>query len=167
VKILATAQDLKKAYRLFNDYNQKYFEGKLPRYRIEFSDRFTRSTADINYSKKLIRLSSQHLERFGWKSVSIYLKHEMIHAEMHRRGMKPLRPHSTQFFKKWAEKLGTHVFYPDSEKIGYKYIYSCPNCNKEVRRRIKGTWSCRKCGGDLYNSKYKLEIKEILIILQI
>ncbi len=159
---LATQKDLNKAYNIFDEYNRKYFDGKLPKYKLEFSNRFTRKTAYIDYSDKFIRLSSQHLEQFGWDSVSKYLKHEMIHAEMHRRGLNPSRPHGTKFFKAWAEKLDTHVYYPDSEKIGYKYIYECPSCKKQVKRRIKGVWSCRKCGGDRFNSKYKLVIKKEL-----
>jgi predicted SprT family Zn-dependent metalloprotease len=159
---LATEQDLKKAYKLFDEYNRKYFENKLPRYKIEFNYRFSRRTADIDYSNKLIRLSGQHLKEFGWDSVTQYLKHEMIHAEMHRSGLNTSRPHATRIFKEWAKKLDTHVFYPDSEKIGYKYIYECPECKKEVKRRIKGTWSCRQCGGDRFNKKYKLKLKKIL-----
>ena len=159
---MVTEQDLKKVYKLFDEYNDNYFEGKLPKYKIEFNNRFSRCTADIDYKNKLIRLSSQHLDKFGWPSVSKYLKHELIHAEMHRRRLKPSRPHATRFFKEWAAKLDTHVFYPDSEKIGYKYIYECPKCKKEVKRRIKGTWSCRRCGGNRFNTKYKLKIKKVL-----
>jgi predicted SprT family Zn-dependent metalloprotease len=159
---LASDQDLKKAYKLFDEYNKIYFNNKLPKYKIEFNDRFSRRTADIDYGKKLIRLSSRHLKEFGWESVIKYLKHEMIHAEMHRCGLNPSRPHATRIFKEWAKKLDTHVFYPDSEKIGYKYIYECPKCKKNVKRRIKGTWSCRQCGGDRFNEKYKLKIKMIL-----
>ena len=159
---MATDQDLKKAYELFDEYNSKYFEGKLPQYKIEFNTRFSRRTADIDYSNKLIRLSSQHLEKFGWESVDKYLKHEMIHAEMHRCGLNPSRPHATRMFKEWAAKLDTHVFYPDNEKIGYKYIYECPKCKKKVRRRIKGTWSCRRCGGNRYNKRFKLVLKELI-----
>ncbi len=159
---MATQKDLEKAYRLFDEYNRKYFDSKLPKYKLEFSNRFTRKTAYIDYDEKFIRLSSQHLEKFGWDSVSKYLKHEMIHAEMHCRGIDPSRPHATIFFKDWAKRLDTHVFYPDSEKIGYRYIYECPRCKKQVKRRIKGVWSCRKCGGNRFNAKYKLKIKKVL-----
>jgi predicted SprT family Zn-dependent metalloprotease len=26
-----------------------------------------------------------------------------------------------------------------------RYLYACPGCNRHVRRRVRGTWSCAAC----------------------
>jgi predicted SprT family Zn-dependent metalloprotease len=32
-----------------------------------------------------------------------------------------------------------------AERRPFKYEYACPRCGVVIRRRLKGTWSCRRC----------------------
>ena len=38
-----------------------------------------------------------------------------------------------------------------------RYLYACPTCHTEVRRRVRGTWSCGRCA-PRYDPRYRLRL---------
>ena len=42
----------------------------------------------------------------------------------------------------------------------FKYVYQCAGCGKRVgrSRKVKVPASCRQCGGNIYNPKYRLAL---------
>jgi len=84
---------------IFRRWNILKFDNKLPNYKIKF--RKMQSFGNINYEKKLIQLNSTyHID-----SITNTLLHEMIHAELHRRGGKR-QSHSIKFWRMFVAKGG-------------------------------------------------------------
>lgn len=46
---------------------------------------------------------------------------------------------------------------------GYRYVYSCPNCGRSMKRKRTGNWACRPCW-EQTGKKYLLRITESLAI---
>jgi len=92
--------DRKTLQQKFDEFNQEKFEGKLPTYQI--SIRNMRNLGRVNFIKKTISIKA-----FGRDDESILntLLHEMIHADLHRRGCKN-KAHSVRFWRMFAEKGG-------------------------------------------------------------
>jgi len=83
----------------FTEFNRDKFDGKLPHYEVKF--RKMRSFGIVNFVKKKILINPI------WSDESILntLLHEMIHADLYRRGCKN-RAHSMRFWKMFVEKGG-------------------------------------------------------------
>jgi predicted SprT family Zn-dependent metalloprotease len=84
----------------FDEFNREKFENKLPSYKI--SIRKMHYFGRVNFKKKTI--SIRVLERDD-ESILNTLLHEMIHAELHRRGCRN-KSHSVKFWRMFAEKGG-------------------------------------------------------------
>jgi predicted SprT family Zn-dependent metalloprotease len=140
-------------YRLFDRFNHEYFEGRLPRIRISYSDRmliagsYNPENSEIKIGKKYHRIFSDEIEDT--------LKHEMIHIICDRHDHR---------FRDFAGKMGasvkarTHI----SLRGYYKYLYICPACEREYprRKRLRMAFcgTCVRTGG--FDSRYKLKLVE-------
>ena len=89
----------KKWKEKFDELNAEKFENKLPNYKIII--RNMRSFGNVNLIKKYISLNPKHSD----ESILNTLLHEMIHAELYRRGCRN-RSHSIKFWRMFVEKGG-------------------------------------------------------------
>jgi len=142
---------LEELYSLFDRYNWMYFEGRLPRVKIEYSKRM--SMAGAYYpGRKLIRIGQKYHNIFP-EEVSDTLKHEMIHIIY----MK----HDTDF-KAEAKRIGTSLkarYHPDLEREP-KYLYHCDGCGTKYPRQKRLVMaSCGNCSsGGVYDERFKLKL---------
>ncbi len=136
----------------FDRYNWMFFDGKLPRARIEYSNRM-RSAGSYTPSDKLIKIGRKYHEVFP-DEIGDTLKHEMIHI-LHIR-------HDAAF-KAEAARVGASVkarSHPSLRRPP-KYVYVCRNCSKEYPRQKRLRMaSCGDCSrGGRFDSRHKLELK--------
>jgi len=142
---------LDELYRMFDHYNWLYFEGKLPRVRIEYSTRMS-SAGSYTPGTRLIRISRKYHRIFP-ADLADTLKHEMIHI-IHLR-------HDAAF-KREAERVGATLkarTHPLLRKPP-KYVYLCPGCGKEYPRQKRMRMSsCGDCSAHgKFDSRYKLRL---------
>jgi SprT-like protein len=144
--------DVEELCRLFDRYNWMYFSGRLPRPRIEISNRMT--TAGAYYpGQRLIKIGRKYHELFPDEVVDT-LKHEMIHLIHLKHGAA---------FKAEAARIGASVraqSHPDLRRPP-RYVYECPGCGLEYPRQKRIVLgSCGKCSpGGKYDRRFKLVLK--------
>ena len=135
---------------MFDLINIQYFEGKLPKARIEWSSRM-RIAGKCYIGHKIIKLGRKYHEFFP-EDLEDTLKHEMLHL---------LYPDHGREFKREAKRIGTTQYareYPGG-KSPHKYIYVCPNCGqKYYRHRRMYNVSCGSCSMGGYDERYKLKL---------
>ncbi len=138
-------------YQMFDRFNMIYFEGKLPRVTIEYSNRMT-SAGSYTPKLKLIKISHKYHHIFP-EDIGDTLKHEMIHI---------IHLNHNKAFKDFAKKIGASVkakSHP-SLRMPPRYIYACPNCKMEYPRQKRLVMaSCGKCSkGRRFDKRYKLQL---------
>ncbi len=139
-------------YRLFDRYNWLYFDGKLPKVRIEYSNRMLAAGA-FYLKEKLIKIGRKYHEVFP-DDITDTLKHEMIHIIHFRHDAA---------FKRVAKRIGASVkaqYHPTLRRPA-RYIYECPGCRMEYPRqkRIRMA-SCGKCSyRGKFDRRFKLRLK--------
>ncbi|HDS01978.1 MAG TPA: M48 family peptidase [candidate division Zixibacteria bacterium] len=142
--------DEKALSRIYDTLNYRYFDGKLPKVKIEWSSRM-RIAGKCYVEHRLIKLGRKYHEYFP-DEVEDTLKHEMIHI---------LYPNHGKEFKREAERLGATRYakeYPGG-KSPHKYIYICPSCGqKYYRHRRMYNCSCGICSIRGYDPRYKLKL---------
>lgn len=138
---------------LFDRFNQEFFEGRLPRARIEYSTRMQRAAGSYHPASGVIRIGRRYHELFP-DEIEDTLKHEMIHL-LHLR-------HNSAF-KREARRLGTSVQARSHPSLGRppKYIYVCPGCGREYPRQKRLRMaSCGRCScAGHYDERFKLRLK--------
>ncbi len=138
-------------YRLFDEFNWLYFNGRLPSVRIKYSSRMT-SAGSYTPSQKLIRIGRKYHEVFP-DELSDTLKHEMIHI---------IHIQHDREFKKEASRIGASLrarSHPSLHKPP-RYIYVCPVCDREYPRQKRLRMaSCGVCSKKGYDERYKLRLK--------
>jgi SprT-like protein len=138
--------------QLFDRYNWMYFGGKLPKPRIEYSNRMT--TAGAYYpNQSLIKIGRKYHELFP-DELADTLKHEMIHLVYLK--------HNTEF-KAEAVRVGASVkarSHPSLRKPP-RYLYECPECGLEYPRQKRLVLaSCGYCSpSGKYDDRFKLRLK--------
>lgn len=142
----------KDIYHLFDRYNWMYFNGRLPRPRIEYSNRMTTAGAFIP-SRRLIKIGRKYHEIFP-EEVADTLKHEMIHL-VHLK-------HDAAF-KNEAARIGASVkarSHPSLRRPP-RYVYECPGCSMEYPRQKRLVMaSCGYCSqSGKYDARFKLRLK--------
>ncbi len=88
----------------FDRVNTKYFDGRIPHYRLAWNHRLRRTGGQVSYSRRVIELSSWLM----WyddngKDAFRTLHHEMIHAYLDAIGHNS---NHTREFKDWLAQLG-------------------------------------------------------------
>jgi predicted SprT family Zn-dependent metalloprotease len=135
---------------MFMMINREYFEGRLPRVEIEWSNRM--SVAGKYYvDQKIIKLGRKYHEYYP-EEVEDTLKHEMVHI---------LYPNHGRQFKREAARIGTsnHARDYPGGRSPHKYIYICPACGqKYYRHRRLRMASCGTCSKHGYDSRFKLKL---------
>ena len=138
-------------YRMFDEFNQQFFEGRLPRAKISYSDRmliagsFTPVKNEIKIGRKYHRIFPDE--------IADTLKHEMIHI---------INPNHDSRFKSIAARIGASVRARSHPSLrgNYKYLYICPHCGREYPRqkrlRMAYCGICTKNGQ--YDARFKLRL---------
>jgi len=128
----------------------KYFSGRLPSIRIEWSSRLTASTGmfvsqvgprnrhlswtDRHGDARLIRLSAPLLQNQPELEIVKTLAHEMIHQWQY--DVKKHRPTHGPEFLKFRDRM-------NRDGLGITIRHSL---NQEVEALTKYTWQCTRCG---------------------
>jgi predicted SprT family Zn-dependent metalloprotease len=150
--VLAELPDEKELQHMFDRYNWMYFDGKLPKRRIEYSARM-RSAGSYIPSEKLIRIGRKYHEIFP-EELADTLKHEMIHI---------LYLNHDANFKREAARIGATVRARTHPALSRppRYIYVCPSCGHEYHRQKRLVMaSCGDCSrGRRFDPRYKLKLK--------
>ena len=138
-------------YQMFDRFNRFYFDGKLPRVVIEYSNRMT-SAGSYTPRDKVIKIGRKYHHLFP-EDIEDTLKHEMIHI-IHFKHNK--------VFKDFAKKIGTSLKakHHPSLRRPPRYIYICPNCKLEYPRQKRMVMaSCGKCSkSKRFDKRYKLQL---------
>lgn len=139
-------------YRLFDRYNWMYFDGELPKVKIEYSNRML--SAGAYYPReKLIKIGRKYHEVFP-DDLTDTLKHEMIHIIHFRHDAA---------FRREANRIGASVkaqYHPTLRRPA-RYVYECPGCRMEYPRQKRLRMaSCGKCSArGKFDSRFKLRLK--------
>ncbi len=100
----------------------------------------------------LILVNLDRIDRSKPKSLEIVVAEETMHMRDWIDGDR--RRHSKHGYDRIAyrvaETVGASIEEVRScllpvERRPFKYDYGCPRCGTVIRRRVKGTWSCRRC----------------------
>ena len=139
-------------YLLFDRYNWMYFDGRLPRVRLIWSNRMM-SAGSYTPSERTIRIGRKYHEIFA-NELDDTIKHEMIHI---------LHLNHDAHFKREAKRIGASVraqSHPSLRKPP-KFTYVCGSCGVEYPRqkRIRMA-SCGKCSRGSFNERFKLRLKK-------
>jgi len=148
----AELPSISELHDLFDRLNMLFFDGALPKQRIEYSDRMMMA-GSYTPSRKLIKIGRRYHDVFP-DEFEDTLKHEMIHI-IHLR-------HNTAF-KKEAARVGTSLranFHPSLRKPP-RYTYVCGNCKREFPRQKQFRMaSCGRCSvGRRFDPRFKLTLK--------
>ncbi len=135
----------------FERFNWLYFQGKLPKTRIEYSNRMTSAGAYIP-AHKLIRIGRKYHDIFPG-DIDDTLKHEMIHLIHFRHDAA---------FKAEAKRVGASLKAKPHPSLRRrpKYVYVCSNCGLEYPRQKRLVMaSCGKCSkGRRFDVRFKLRL---------
>jgi len=96
------------AQRIFSILNKKYYGGKLPSYTILFDEKSAKGRTDPeNLTIHMMEnYASLNLKETNFETT---LKHEMVHAELYRRGL-PDWGEEGENFKKEAKRIGAPYY---------------------------------------------------------
>jgi predicted SprT family Zn-dependent metalloprotease len=139
-------------YRMFEEYNWLYFDGRLSRIRIAYSNRMT-SAGSYTPSRKMILIGRKYHELFPDEVIDT-LKHEMIHVLHLKHDAK---------FKQEAARVGASLrarSHPSLHKPP-RWVYFCPSCAREYPRQKRLRMaSCGVCSKRGYDGRFKLKLKK-------
>jgi len=138
-------------YRMFDQFNLIYFEGKLPSVKIDYSNRMF-SAGSYTPSLKLIKIGRKYHELFPG-DLPDTLKHEMIHIRHFNHDAT---------FKAEAKRIGAAArarSHPSLRREP-RFIYECPSCRKQYPRQKRLVLSsCGDCSSKRkYDKRHKLRL---------
>ncbi len=145
---LPTVNDLQ---HLFNRLNNFYFDGKLKKTNIEYSNRMT--CAGSYYPEdRLIKISRRYHELFP-DEIEDTLKHEMIHIKHF---------YHDRTFKAEAKRIGASLkakTHPLLQRPS-NFLYVCPGCGLEYpRQKRMHKYSCGDCSANKkYDARFRLKL---------
>jgi predicted SprT family Zn-dependent metalloprotease len=140
--------------RMFDIYNREYFDGELPRVKINYSKRMLVAGGYFP-DRKEIRISVKYHTVFP-DEVYDTLKHEMIHIVHFKHDAA---------FKRMARRIGASIRANDHPTLRRppRYVYSCPHCFAEYPRQKRLRMaSCGQCSRGAFDPRYKLILKRHL-----
>jgi predicted SprT family Zn-dependent metalloprotease len=128
--------------RLFDKFNRKYWNGKLPKHIVRWSNRL-KLAANVNYRIKEIHVGAKYYEHYP-DDLEGAIKHEMVHI-----ALGPKSGHRKRFIDE-AERVGGVLMhsksYPGSRKVRpFRYVYECPECGKRRFYKNEGSYYCDWC----------------------
>jgi predicted SprT family Zn-dependent metalloprotease len=140
-------------YRRFGAYNRQYFEGQLPRPKIEYSARML-TAGSYHPNTRTIKIGRKYHEIFP-EEIDDTLKHEMIHIRHF---------YHDAAFRKEAARIGASVrarSHPSLRKPP-RYVYTCPSCGRtyprQKRIRMASCGACSRAGR--YDERFKLQLTD-------
>ncbi len=108
------------------------------------------------------------IDRRQERAIEIVVAEELIHMQDHLAGDR--RRHAKHGYDRIAHRVA-EVTGATLDEIRtcliprrvrpYRYLYACPTCGGQVPRRVKGTWSCRRCSGQ-FRRRHQLRLIGIL-----
>jgi predicted SprT family Zn-dependent metalloprotease len=133
---------------VFQQANERFFAGRLPRCRRIWNSRFRGLAGRIRCPERIIELSSAHFEQCGVAAMGVVLVHEMIHLALHTDRL-PMG-HTVEF-KRRSLSVGLPRIYhelplPSRLVKRKKYLYRC-SCGQVVEAKIKFRQprACARC----------------------
>jgi hypothetical protein len=142
---------------LFHYLNKKYWQGRLPFFRCEWSNRMITTWGMCYRGKKLIRISSYFKLR-PLEEILALLSHEMIHIRYGGHGQR---------FHRELKRIGLAgdvqrnfpdlVAWTESLRRACRYTYECPRCNFQIKRRKKIHGYCSACYNKGIRAKFRLK----------
>ncbi len=148
--------NLELAQNYYTELNERYFERKLPPCRLEISARLTRTAGKIWPKMRVMRLSLSYHRLYGPEELRNTILHEMIHLWLYEQKLPS--GHTPLFRRKLEEVgLGGRVQALPVPPRPYKYVYSCPTCQREIFTRRKINSSCGQCD-KVYNPRHKFKL---------
>ncbi len=153
---------------LFDQLNQRHFEGRLLRVELRFEARlrvtagrfFCGSYSGEKWIAPVIEVAAWASEKSDAELGAI-LAHEMIHYWLWSSD----RPfgHTREFSQKLVE-MGAPRYASGRRRAPMRYLYRCPGCGGAVkaRRRLVEGSACRKCCREFalgsYDAQFKLQL---------
>jgi hypothetical protein len=145
--------DLRELFRYLNDL---HWQGRLPYFRCEWSNRMI-TTWGVCYRRKgLIRISSIFKQR-PLPELLALLSHEMIHIRYGGHGKR---------FRQELKRIGLEgdvqrrfpalVEWTHTLRRAYRYTYFCARCEVKIQRRKKIHGYCVACHAKGIRSRFKL-----------
>ena len=140
-------------YRRFETFNWIYFQGKLPRPVIQYSNRMN-SAGSYTPNGRIIKIGRKYHELFP-QDIDDTLKHEMIHI---------IHFYHDAAFRKEAKRIGASMrarAHPSLVRPP-KYLYQCPGCQRKFpRQKQLRQSSCGYCSEKgKFDARYKLKMIE-------
>jgi len=136
---------------LFNRLNHFYFEGKLEKAQIEYSNRMT-CAGSYFPDERLIKISRKYHEIFPGE-IEDTLKHEMIHIRHF---------YHDSSFKAEAKRIGASLKAKTHPLLlrPPKFLYVCPGCGLEYpRQKRMHKYSCGDCSANKnYDERFRLKL---------
>lgn len=174
VNILSEAQEYCKS--IVNSITEEHNNTYLHSYEhlnisIEFSNRLSKTlgycrtyrnkrTCEVFFSNIFLKSCWSKGDK---ESIRELVIHEVSHAIV--RVLYGYGHGHDNLFKNTVIRLGGTLTKRSSANQGYKpyrYIYKCPNCGKEIKRKRIGVWACANCckkyNSGKYTDKYKFEL---------
>lgn len=141
---------------LFDELNSKHWEGTLPKFRCEWSQRLITTWGVCYPDYGLIRINMLFQQR-PLPELEAVMKHEMIHVRIRGHG----RP-----FRRELERIGlprdVEGHFPvlndvtRSLRRALRYSYECPRCRLRILRRRQIRGYCAACYKKGRVSRFKL-----------
>jgi len=138
-------------YRMYDRFNQEYFDNRLPVAKISYSSRMLIAGSYMP-GKNEIKIGRKYHEIFP-DEVADTLKHEMLHIVI---------PSHNSRFKAAAARIGASLKAKSHPSLrgNYKYLYVCPSCGREYprRKRLRKAYCgiCTKRGQ--FDDRFKLKL---------
>ena len=158
---------------IFNEINQRHFDGFLAQPRLIWNSRLRSSAGRFVPGRKRLIASIPAIievatylaeEKEAHALVRDTIAHEMIHYWLWVRG----RPygHSPEFYRK-MEEMGVSRYNPVPRLRPARYLYRCPGCRVEFKTRKKlGDLACASCcklhAGGLFDGRFRLRFESLL-----
>lgn len=134
---------------LFEKLNLAHFGGKLQA-TLAWSGHMRVIAGNCDWRRRTIRLSRLYHKAYP-QHMEATMLHEMLHLHL-QRGHDAV-------FQQTAAALGVPLHAPGiAPRRPFKYIYACPQCDRQIKRRRKGNWACAVCGQGVYKPEYRLRL---------
>lgn len=111
-----------------------------------------------------VLINLARIDRAQPRAVEIVVAEELIHMRDRLDG--DLRRHARHGHDRIAKRVAALTGATPSEIRGcllprrrrpLRYLYACPVCDVRIARRVRGTWSCRRCS-PAYNPRFRLRL---------
>ena len=113
-----------------------------------------------------ILINLERIDHSGEKSLEVVVAEELIHMRDWLAGDR--RRHARHGHDRIAVRV-SQVTGASMDEIrnalvpvqprGYRYVYSCPNCGRSMKRKRTGKWACRPCW-EQTGHKYLLQVTQ-------